>query len=107
MKKTLLLITIVMVGAFTFSACTSEQPEQTQELSTQEQTDLVTIKAVYDSYNSNLSELMDTQDSSTPEKIDAITEKAYEVTADEWGFTVDEVKAKVQEQIVNSNKLND
>jgi len=106
MKKTLLLLSIVLFGAFTFSACTSEQPEQTQELTTQEQTDLVTIKAVYDSYNANLSELMDTEDSSTPDKIDAISEKAYEVTADKWGFTVDEVKAKVQEQIMNSNKLN-
>jgi len=107
MKKTLLLIAIVVIGGFTFSACTSEKPDQNQELSTQEQADLVTTKAVYDSYNKNLSKLMDTSDSSTPEKIDAITEKAYEDTAEEWGFTVDEIKAKVREQIVNSNKLDD
>lgn len=99
MKKSLLFLVVILVGAFTFSACTSNQPEQTQELTTQEQTDLVTTKAVYDSYNKNLSKLMDTSDSSTPEKIDAITEKAYEDTAEEWGFTVDEVKQKIQEEI--------
>lgn len=102
MKKTLLMIAIVLAGAFAFSACTSEQPK---ELSTQEQTDLVTTKAVYESYNTNLSELMDAEDSSTPEQIDAITEKAYEVTAEEWGFTVAEVKQKVQEEIVRNSKL--
>jgi len=106
MKKSLLFIAIVIVGAFAFSACTSEQPDQNQELTSQEQTDLVTTKAVYDSYNSNLSELMDTEDSSAPEKIDDITEKAYQVTSDEWGFTVEEVKTKVQEEIVRNNKMN-
>lgn len=98
------MIAIVLAGAFAFSACTSEQP---QELSTQEQTDLVTTKAVYEDFNNNLSELMDTEDSSTPEQIDALTEKAYEATAEEWGFTVDEVKQKVQEEIVRNNKLDD
>lgn len=104
MKKTLLMIAIVLAGAFAFSACTSEQP---QELSTQEQTDLVTTKAVYDDFNKNLSELIDMEDSSTPEMIDAITEKAYEKTAEEWDFTVDEVKQKVQKEIVRNNKLDD
>lgn len=96
------MIAIVFVGAFAFSACTSEQ---TQELSTQEQTDIVTTKAVYDDFNKNLSELMDTEDSSTPEMIDVITEKAYEKTAKEWGFTDDEVKQKVREEIVRNNNL--
>jgi len=102
MKKTLLLLAIVIIGALTFSACTSEQPE---DISSQEQTILVTEKAVYDDYNKNLSKLMDNSDSSTPEKIDAITENAYELTADEWGYEIDELRLVIQREIARNNKL--
>lgn len=50
---------------------------------------------IYDSFNTNLSKLMDTKPNSTAEQIDAIYEEAYQLTAKEYEITVEEVEAAI------------
>jgi len=57
---------------------------------------------IYDSFNRNLSRLMDSKPSSTAEQMDAIYEEAYQLTAEEYEITVDEIK----EAIARSQKAN-
>lgn len=54
---------------------------------------------IYDSFNNNLSRLMDSKPSSTDSQMDAIYEEAYRSVATEFKVTVEEAKQAVQRAI--------